>query len=185
MKQKKKLWAIALVIILLALLAGNSIAYYSVIGTATNVVTSGNIRLKIIETGADNNAFPKDGVAVIPGQTVTKRVTVQNICTHPFWLRLEVTTGSSNSELKPEDVMQILDLNTQDWTEHEGYYYYNTVLKPLETTKPLFSQVKFIGENIDTDDIGSALTITVLASAVQSENNEAKYPWKASGWPES
>jgi predicted ribosomally synthesized peptide with SipW-like signal peptide len=58
-KQKKKIWAIALVIILLALLAGNSIAYYSVIGTATNVVTSGNIRLKIIETGADNKVVIK------------------------------------------------------------------------------------------------------------------------------
>ena len=185
MKQKKKIWAIALVIILLALLAGNSIAYYSVIGTATNVVTSGNIRLRVIETGADNNAFPRDDVEVIPGQIVTKRVTVQNICLHPFWLRVDVTTGSSDAQLKADEVMKILDLNTQDWTEREGYYYYNTSLEPLQTTTPLFSQVQFDGTKVVTEDIGKALTITILASAVQSENNPAVKPWDASGWPVS
>ena len=183
MKQKKKLWAIALVIILIALLAGNSIAYYSVIGTATNVVTSGNIRLKIIEKG-DNGADFVDGSVVIPGDTVTKQVTVQNICLHPFWLRLKLTTGSS-STLDAGEVIQILDLNTRDWTEQGGYYYYNTILQPLETTSQLFSQVRFIGDKVGTNDIGTALTITILASAVQSENNTAEHPWEASGWPES
>ena len=183
--QKKKIMALALVIILLALLAGNSLAYYSVRGTATNVVTSGNIRLKIIETGADYNTFPKDGVEVVPGQTVTKRVSVQNICTHPFWLRLKVTTGSSDASLSAEDVLEILDPNTQDWTKVGDYYYHNTIVRPFETTNPLFSQVKLSGTDISQEDIGTALTITIKASAVQSENNVAANAWEASGWPES
>ena len=182
MKQKKKLWAIAIVIILIALLVGNSLAYYSVQGTATNVVTSGNIRLKIIETGANGLPYPKDSIEIIPGQTVTKQVVIQNTCSHPFWLRVEIITGSNNSA---KDVIEILDLNHRDWKEHDGYYYYNTILQPSEITAPLFSQVLFSGQHLNETYSGTDLTLSVRASAVQSENNPAEHPWEALGWPES
>ena len=40
-----------------------------------------------------------------------------------------------------------------------------------------------MGSKVDQNDIGSTLSLTVKAYAVQSENNPADSPWDASGWP--
>ena len=56
-------------------------------------------------------------------------------------------------------------------------------MDPGETTKPFFNQVEIIGDKVDNDFIGSVLTLTVSAQAVQSENNPAENAWEALGWP--
>lgn len=182
-KKRKKLVALALALMLIAVFSGSTLAFYTVTGTATNVVTSGNIRLQILETGENGRPFPREGVVVIPGDTVTKRVTVRNVCDHPFWLRVELVKGSSQEALSPEDVLQILDLNREDWTQVGNYFYYDRILHPQERTEPLFTQVHIAGDKVDQHGIGTALTVTVKAEAVQSENNPARHPWEASGWP--
>lgn len=181
---RRKLLLIAVAIILVALITQSTIAYYTVIGTATNVVTSGEIRMQIRETGADGKPFPKEGVEVIPGETVTKEVTVNNICGHPFWLRVELVQGSSKEQnLSAAKAMQILDLNEKNWTLKGNYFYYNQILEPGKKTEPLFTKVHISGEAVDQHDVGTALTITVKAEAVQSEHNPAQNAWEASGWP--
>lgn len=182
-KKQKKYLALALAILAIALFSGSTLAYYTVIGTATNVVTSGNIRLAIHETTDNGDPFPKDGVNVIPGDTVTKEVAIQNICNHPFWLRVELVKGSSKEALSAAEVLQIQGLNRDNWTEHGTYYYYNEILQPGERTEALFTGVHIKGALVDQHDIGTALTITVKAEAVQSEHNPAQNPWEASGWP--
>lgn len=183
-KRQKKLVALALAILLIAVFSGSTLAYYTVIGTATNVVTSGEIRMQIRETGADGKPFPKEGVVVIPGDTVAKEVTVNNICGHPFWLRVELVQGSSKEQnLSAAKAMQILDLNEKDWTLKGNYFYYNQILEPGKKTEPLFTKVHISGEAVDQHDVGTALTITVKAEAVQSEHNPAQNAWEASGWP--
>ena len=120
---------------------------------------------------------------IIPGDIVSKRVTVENVCTHPFYLRVKVVGGSDSRELSAEDAFKI-DLNTTDWTVcSDGYIYYNKVLLPGETTAPVFTQVEVVGSSMDQYDVGTTLTLTVNAQAVQSENNSAAFPWEASGWP--
>lgn len=183
-RKRKKLLALVVAIILIAVFSGSTLAYYSVTGRATNVVTSGSIRLQVIEKEAEGNPFPREGVKVIPGDKVTKHVTIRNVCEHPFWLRVQLVKGSSQEVLSANDVLQIQDLNRSDWTEHtDGYWYYNKILNPQETTSALFSQVLIDGDLVDQHDIGTALTITVRAEAVQSEHNPAGNPWEASGWP--
>ena len=182
-QKKKKLIAFALAILVIAVFSGTTLAYYTVTGTATNVVTSGNIRLEIHEETDGGRPFPKEGVVVIPGDTVTKQVTVKNACDHPFWLRVELVKSSNEETLSPEEVLQIVDLNREDWTQVGDYYYYNDILRPKNRTEPLFTKVHIAGDKVDQHNIGTALTITVKASAVQSENNPAEHPWEASGWP--
>lgn len=181
--QKYKLMLIALAAIVVTWFAQPTLAYYSVIGTATNVVTSGDIELKIHEKTADGKDFPQEGVYVIPGDVVSKIVTVENACGHPFYLRVKLISGTTSSALSPEDCME-LALNDQDWTyQPDGYLYYNTILQPGETTKPVFSQVEIVGGQVTQNHAGTTLSVTVAAYAVQSENNPADYPWEAAGWP--
>lgn len=184
-KIKCRFLIIALCALAVTFFSQDTLAYYSASKTATNVVTSGDIRLVIHETTGDGSAFPKEGVYVIPGQIVSKRVNIENDCTHPFYLRVKLKNGIDSKELSADEVFDI-DLNDNAWTvRNDGYIYYNSVLQPGEKTPYVFTRVKIVGDKVDTEYIGKTLSLTVNAYAVQEENNHARYPWEAVGWPES
>lgn len=182
MKAKARLLLIALAAILLTVLTQPTLAYYTTIGKATNVVTSGDIQLMIHEKTASGDDFPREGIYIIPGDIVSKQVSVENVCGHPFYLRMKLVSGSTNEALSADDCLK-LDIDTQNWTYIDGYYYFNRILRPGETTPTLFTQVEIVGSKVDQSHIGSTLSLTVNAYAVQSENNPAEHPWDASGWP--
>lgn len=184
-KQRRKLIAVAIVAALLTLFSQTTLAYYTVTGIATNVVTSGGVQFRIHETTADGYPFPREGVSVIPGDVVSKEVAVENVCGHPFWLRVQLVKGSSKETLNAQDALQVVQINDREWIAQDGYYYYYRALQPNEQTVPLFEEVRIAGEAVDQYDVGSILTLTVKAHAVQSENNPAEHPWEASGWPEA
>ena len=182
MRAKSKLLLIALAAILATVLTQPSLAYYTTIGVATNVVTSGSISLQIHEKTADGSNFPAEGVYVIPGDIVSKQVSVENVCDHPFYLRVKLVSSSTNQTLSAEDCLK-MNIDTANWTLVDGYYYFNRILRPGETTPTLFTQVEIVGGQVDQSHIGSTLSLTINAYAVQSENNPAEHPWDASGWP--
>ena len=182
MQAKSRLLLIALAAILVTVLTQPSLAFYTTIGKATNVVTSGDVQLKIHEKTADGSDFPIEGVYIIPGDIVSKQVSVENICGHPFYLRVKLISSSTSQNLDAEECMK-LDINTTDWTFLDGFYYFNRILEPGEVTPTLFNQVEIVGSKVDVSHIGSTLSLTVDAYAVQSENNPAQYPWNAAGWP--
>lgn len=182
-KLKLRSLAIALLAIVLTLLSQGTLAYYTTVGKATNVVTSGNIRLVIHETTGDGSEFPTEGVYVIPGQIVSKRVNIQNDCEHPFYLRVKLVNGIDSTELDAAECLQI-DLNESAWTlRDDGFIYYNEVLQPGQTTPYVFTEVTVVGDKVDRDFIGKTLSLTVNAYAVQQQNNPAEHPWDAMGWP--
>ena len=182
MKAKGRLLLIALAAILITVLTQPTLAYYTTIGKATNVVTSGDIQLQIHEKTADGSDFPEEGVYVIPGDIVSKQVSVENVCGHPFYLRVKLVSGSTSEALSAEDCLK-MNIDTQNWTYQDGFYYFNRILQPGEQTPALFTQVEIVGSKVDQNHIGSTLSLTVNAYAVQSENNPAEHPWDASGWP--
>lgn len=181
-KARSRLLIIALAAILATILTQPTLAYYTTIGKATNVVTSGNISLQIHEKTADGSDFPEEGVYVIPGDIVSKQVSIENVCNHPFYLRVMLVRGTTDEAISEEEAMK-LDINTQNWTYQDGYYYYNAILEPGQVTVPLFTQVEIVGSQVDQSHAGSTLSLTVNAYAVQSENNPAEQPWDAAGWP--
>ena len=182
MKARSRLLLIAIAAILITVLTQPSLAFYTTIGKATNVVTSGNIQLQIHEKTADGSDFPTEGVYIVPGDIVSKRVSVENVCTHPFYLRVKLVSASTNAALSAEDCLK-MDIDTANWTYRDGFYYYNRTLLPGETTPALFTQVEIVGSRVDQTHVGSMLSLTVNAYAVQSENNPADFPWEAAGWP--
>lgn len=182
MKAKSRLLLIALAAVLATVLTQPTLAYYTTIGKATNVVTFGGIQLQIHEKTADGSNFPAEGVYIIPGDIVSKQVSIENVCTHPFYLRVKLVSGSTNEALSAEDCLK-MDIDTANWTYLDGFYYYNAILQPGETTPTLFTQVEIVGSKVDQTHIGSSLSLTVNAYAVQSENNPAEHPWDAAGWP--
>ena len=179
---KAKLLFVAIAAIIVTMFSQGTYAYYTTIGRATNVVTSGNIQFKIHEKTDSGSDFPADGVYIVPGDIVSKKVYFENTCNHPFYLRVKLIKGIEGSELSAEELLK-LDIDEQNWTFVDGYYYYNTVVEPGSTTPVLFSKVEIVGDKVDNSYLGKILQLTVDASATQSENNPALHPWTSLGWP--
>ena len=183
-KIRAKLAAIAVIAIFFICVTQETVAYFSTIGNSVNVVTSGNIRFLIHETTDQGTPFPTEGVYILPGDVVSKRVTVENDCTHPFYLRVKVVYGINSEELSAEDCFK-LNINETNWQYHDGWYYYTGIVAPGETTPHVFSHVEIVGDKVDNSYIGKTLTLTVVAHAVQSENNPITggLTYTAAGWP--
>ncbi len=183
-KTKIKCSVIAFVAIVITFLSQGTLAYYSTIGKTTNVVTSGNIQFIIHETTDQGKEFPKEGVYIVPGDIVSKKVSIESDCEHPFYLRVKMVYGVNSEELSAEDCFK-LNINEEYWELHDGWYYYKGIVEPNDTTPDVFSHVEMVGANIDNSYIGKTLSLTVKAQAVQSENNPLTdgNTYTALGWP--
>ena len=185
MKAKSRLLLIALAAILLTVLTQPTLAYYTTVGKATNVVTSGNIQFIIHEKTDQGTAFPAEGVYIVPGDVVSKQVSIESDCAHPFYLRVKIVYGVDSQELPAEDCFK-LNIDESNWLLHDGWYYYKDIVQPGQTTPNVFSHVEIVGSKVDNDYLGKTLTLSVLAHAVQSENNPIRgtETYTASGWPQ-
>lgn len=183
-KSKAKILIVSLLAIAITLMSGTTLAYYSKVGKATNVVTSGNIRFIIHETTDQGMEFPEEGVYIVPGDVISKEVRIESDCDHPFYLRVKLVYGVDSEELPAEDCFK-LNINEQDWELKDGWYYYKGIVEPHETTPYIFSHVEMIGSEMDNSYLGKTLSLSVDAQAVQSENNPLidGMTSTASGWP--
>lgn len=183
-KIKLRLLVIALIAIIFTFCTQTTLAYYTTVGTATNVVTSGNIRFIIHETTEQGTEFPKEGVYIMPGEVVSKEVSIESDCDHPFYLRVKIVYGVNSEELSAQDCFK-LNINRDHWELLDGWYYYKDVVEPGEKTPDIFSKVEIVGNKVDNNYIGKTLELTVVAHAVQSENNpvNGNNTHEAFGWP--
>ena len=183
-KIKSKVAAICLAAIVMTLLTQGTLAYYTTVGKATNVITSGDIEFMTHEKTDQGTEFPTEGVYIVPGDIVSKQVSIESLCAHPFYLRVKIVYGVDSQDLPSEECFK-LNINEEYWQFHEGWYYYKGIVDPGQTTPNVFSHVEIVGSKVDNRYIGKTLQLTVLAHAVQSENNpltgDATYT--ASGWP--
>lgn len=182
-KIKLKFFVISICMMILTFCTQTTLAYYTTVGKATNIVTTGNVRFIIHETTEQGTDFPEDGVYIIPGQVVSKRVNIESVCEHPFYLRVKIVYGVNSTELSVDDCFK-LNINSENWQLHDGWYYYKGALAPGETTPEVFSKVEIVGSKVDNSYIGKTLSLTVVAQAVQSENNpvEDNKTYEAFGW---
>ncbi len=185
---KKKTVTLALIVALLAICAIGTTAFFTDRGKATNVITTGGVKIDLLETAVkDGELAPfEDVVGVMPGSEVSKIVEVKNIGESDAYIRVSVEKALALAEGREGEVdlsLVTLDFNTEAWTEADGYYYYNSPLKPNETTAPLFTTVSF---SADMGNLyqNSSLTVNVTAEATQVANNGAS-ALTASGWPQA
>ena len=183
-KIKLRILVFAIVAIFVTMMGQSSLAYYTTVGKATNVVTSGNIQFKIHETTDQGTAFPEEGVYIVPGDIVSKKVTIESDCDQPFYLRVKMVYGVDSTELTAEDCFK-LNINEEYWELHDGWYYYKGIVDVGETTPQVFSHVEIVGSKVDNSYIGKTLTLTVKAQAVQTKNNPITdgNTYTATGWP--
>lgn len=187
---KKKCLICAFIAICLSIVAYGTTAYFSYEDTATNVITAGDIKIDLQEWSISNDngeLIPfKDAIDVQPGMEISKIVQIENIGGQDAWVRILVDKTIALADGVDGDIDLSLisyDLNTEYWTEQNGYYYYNTILKSGETTEPLFTKVKFSSDMSNLYQYSKAV-IGVKAQATQVIHN-GETVFAAGGWPKS
>lgn len=180
---KKKLFAAALLLLLLSIVGYGTYAYTTVEGTATNVITSGGVSIALVEVRDNGEKFPEAGVhGVVPGTTESKIVSVVNDGHDPAWIRVKVDVEIDLAGAgTPDTSLVTMNYNTTDWEYRDGYWYYLKSVAPTVETAKLFTQVTFAPE-MDNTYQGSVARVIVSAYATQVAHNGATV-WEAKGWP--
>ena len=190
---KKRIFAFAVAMICLSILASTTLAYFTDTAIARNVITSGGVDIAVEEwqkTADGLIPYPSQPIAVMPATNVSKIVTVRNHDAQSFIrVKLELTlTDSTGKEMdiSAEIMEKIIHLamNTADWTQKDGWWYYGSAVDTNEATKPLLTGVSFDGPNMTNEYQNCTVTIDVFAQAVQAANN-TESALEAQGWPEA
>lgn len=184
---KRKLLVLALFVVCLCVAAYGTVAYFTAEDTATNVITAGNIQIELEETAVSENgelAPFEDLSGVMPGTDVSKIVQVKNTGSQPAYVRIQmekVITLAEGAQGEADGSLLSCDLNEEDWTYKDGYYYYKESLAPGAQTEPLFTKVTFSKEMGNLYQ-NSKAQIDLVAYATQAANN-GETVWDAGGWP--
>ena len=193
---KRWILTAALLITLIGSVCG-TYAYTTVSSQSHNVITSGGVEIIVEEWQETDHEgripFPKEAVNVMPGQQVSKIVTIRNLdreCFVRACLEVTVTdTEGNTSVLQLTDVEKLLqwevDKNFWQQKKDDGkWWYYSCPLAVGDVTEPLFQKVRFSGREMDNTWQGNTVQIHVKAQAVQSQNN-GESALLAAGWPVS
>ena len=173
---KKKLIVLAAVVVCIAIAASGTLAYFTAEDTATNVITSGSVKIDVVEVMDDGKPFPEEGITgIMPGQTVSKIVTVKSTGTGDAWIRVKLDANivSAKGEKLDTGVMEYkLNLSESGWIDGgDGYYYYTQPVSYGEETAVLLEEVSF-SKLMGNEYQSCTATVKVLAEAVQVKHNE-------------
>ncbi len=186
---KKKIAALVVFIAIAVMSISGTMAYFTADSVATNVITAGNIDIDLLEMQEGDDGlleeFENDQTGIMPGQTVSKIVTVANTGDYDAYVRVSVNqiVTLENGEISIEgNDLTTCDFNLTDWIKgNDGFYYYSKPLAPGVETEPLFTKVAFDKAMGNTYQ-NCSTTIDVKAYAVQVKNNGATV-MEAAGWP--
>ncbi len=173
---KKKILTVAAIVICLAILGTGTLAYFSDKEIAHNVITSGGVKIDLVEKMLDESGnrvdFRNNQSGLMPGATASKIVFVRNL-DEPAWIRVkvvtEITAEDGQTALNPDRIVPNFD--TANWLNDGEYYYYTKPVATGAATSDLFTQVHFKGEEMDNTYQNCTVNIAISAQAVQVANN--------------
>lgn len=182
---KRKILILSVLAICIATLAVGTLAYFTAEGRAHNVITTGGVKIAVQEWADEGKTKPFENLSgVMPNTTVTKIAEVKNTGASDAWIRVKVEKNIQlQGEGTPDTGLVELTINTTDWTEKDGYFYYTKALKPGEVTAPIFTAVTFKAD-MGNEYQNATATVDVSAQAVQTANN-GDAVMDAKGWPNS
>lgn len=192
--RKKKLIAIAAAAVMLAALTvSGSLAYFTAKGTAKNVITSGSIRIQLVEHTVDGSGivvtFPEEGLSELyPGASASKIVQVENTGSGEAWIRVKVEPSIQDAEGRPlpmvleEGEPAVSYEALEGWTYRDGCYYYDKPVAGGALTDELLNEILF-SPLMGNEYQGCTVNILISAQAVQTAHN-GESALEAQGWPE-
>lgn len=156
---------------------------------ANNIITFGNLKLRILQTTLDENnqeiTIENNSKFNITNTSTSSRIIkIENLGKHDFFVRVSlelkcIDNNKYNDKLK--DLISF-NINTDDWIYNDGWYYYKKIVQKEETTSHLCTNIYFKTNEITNLFQNSAFTFNVKAEAIQAENNVSNV-LDIYGWP--
>ena len=171
-------------ILVVAIIGGSSMAQVTRKAETENIISSGEISVKLLNKTKHGDDMPELITHIVPGDTLDNVVSVKNTCQYDEYIRVSLDkviyeTAEENAIL--DDSKATFLLNEEDWTynERDGYYYYNDVLKAGETSEVLYDGI-FLSYSMGNEYKLAVMDVEITVEAVQSVNNGDVFT--AEGW---
>lgn len=171
-------------ILVIAIIGGSSMAQVTKRAETENIISSGEITVKLLNKMKNGDDMPELITHIVPGDTLDNVVSVKNTCQYDEYIRISLDkviyeTAEENAIL--DDSKATFLLNEEDWTynEKDGYYYYNEVLKAGETSEALYDGI-FLSYSMGNEYKLAVMDVEITVEAVQSVNNGDVFT--AEGW---
>lgn len=182
---KRKIMLSLTVLALTALVGvGATLAWFTDSDTATNVITTGNVKIQIVETSqepeSDYEYEEKIGITYkvpyMPGKVLSKKALIENTGSVPAYVRAKVVFLDENNQELTFDGVEPPQINYDDfqdyWSRDGGYYYYHQPLSAGAKTEYLFTTVT-IPTSWGNEMSNIKFNIVIKAEAVQSDHTGA------------
>ncbi|HIS27396.1 MAG TPA: LPXTG cell wall anchor domain-containing protein [Candidatus Pullilachnospira intestinigallinarum] len=148
------------------------------------ILTTGKVDILLEELSRDTDGTSawKDGMAVMPGMTVSKIPRISNAAADCYVRALVEFTGGEESgrTLDAADLYGI----SEDWVRRGDYYYYKKILKSGESTE-LFQGIRIPGDWEQAGETENDWEVRVQVDAVQAVHMEPDFedesPWETGG----
>jgi len=187
---KKKIIIALAILACLTVAVGGTLAWFVTYGTARNVITTGGIDVEVVEHQIVNGEpvpYPPEPIQIVPATSVSKVVSAKSLDA-PAWVRMTYVTTVLDANGKVKDIPAdnlakavIVHINSNNWTEKDGWWYYKDALSADEVSTPLIESVSFSGPDMGNEYQNCRLLVTVFAEAVQQANN-GDTVMDATGW---
>ena len=170
----KKKTILAAVVLLLVFVVGGAIAYFTDTDTKTNTFTIGNVDITLTEpawteldstTDANDNDIPDAAEDMMPGETVAKDPTINNVSTkNPAYVFMKVEVPCSNiiATDDPNDEETPVELFT--YSVNEGWTELTSAKVACSTAGSTATHVYYYGDST---------TLTKLAKAANDSTPTA------------
>jgi len=211
---KKKKTILAALVLLLVVAVGGAIAYFTDTDTKTNIFTIGNVDISLTEGGwdaladANNNGIPDVAEDMMPGESVTKAPTINNLSTkNPAYVFAKVGVPCTTIVAPATTSEELFTYTTNaGWTELSSaavactsggtathVYYYGTgetltalaktanASTPTPTSNPVFSSVTLRSTLKGNEGLTGNKNIVVTGYGIQTEGLTSTAPadvWK-------
>lgn len=189
---KKKMFVLAVVVVLLAIMGTGTLAYFTHDDQVHNVITTNAVTIEIKEWqdngGETLDPYPTDPVGIMPGTQLSKIAEIHNLGAQA-WIRAKYEIVMYDAEGKVMELSQeTLDslinipVDGEKWLTKEDDAEWLYYADPVDDkTAPLFSEVSFSGPNMTNEYQNCRIEVIVSAQAVQTANNGATV-LEAKGW---
>ena len=178
---KKKIAALIVAGIMTVGVVGGTLAWFTSEDSVTNVFNTGAVN----EDGGNGVEIWEDytpATSVVPGETTTKLVQVQNTTNYDSFIRVKFDLSWDKDGLLTEKIElnfgdNIIGIdNTWIYDKSEGYYYYVGKVAGNKYTNPLLESVT-LSSSAGNEYKNAKYNVKVIAESIQADNN-AIDSWK-------